>query len=437
MNSKFFFVPALAGSLANTFPVAAQDRLFVDITEGVAQPLAIGVADTDNGLQISAPETQVAGIALATIIRSDLSTNALLRVVAAQPVPTADDQTLIREFSASGTQTLVIGRASLESDSVLAYTCSVYDVFGGVLEKVREFRVPLKQWRRAAHKCADMVIEHTTGFSGHFDTRFALISSGNNDAGPGKRLIGVDVDGANPVLLARDPEHIAMPQLSADHRSVLMMAYENNLPKLVLADLQAGNRTRLQLPPGLPSAARFSPDGQRMVFALSRDGNTDIFEYEFATRRTAQLTDTPGIDTSPSYSPDGQSIVFESDRAGQPQLYVMRYDGTNQRRISFGEAHGSPVWSPDGSLIAFEIFTSTGVQIGLMQPDGTRRKIITQGPHDEGPVWAPSGRALAFQRNPEDGSSSELWISSIDGRRQYQVALKMSGSEPNWSEILP
>ncbi len=437
MNAKFFFVPALAGLLTNAITVAAQDRLFVDITEGVAQPLAIGVADTDNGLQIAAAEAPAAGIALAAIIRSDLSTNALLRVIPAQTVPTADDQTLIREFSANGTQSLVIGRASLEADSILAYTCAVYDVFGGVLEKVREFRVPLNQWRRAAHKCADMVIEHTTGFSGHFDTRFALISSGNNDTGPGKRLIGVDVDGANPVLLARDPEQIAMPQLSADHRSVLMMVYEDNLPSLVLNDLQADNRTRLQLPPGLPSAARFSPDRQRMVFALSRDGNTDIFEYEFATRRTTQLTDARGIDTSPSYSPDGQSIVFESDRAGQPQLYVMRYDGTSQRRISFGDAHASPVWSPDGSLIAFETVTSTGVQIGLMQPDGTRRRIVTQGPYDEGPVWAPSSRAIAFQRNFQDRSSPELWITSIDGRRQYQVALTMPGSEPDWSEVLP
>jgi TolB protein len=67
-----------------------------------------------------------------------------------------------------------------------------------------------------------------------------------------------------------------------------------------------------------------------------------------------RLTTSPAIETSPSYSPDGRRIAFTSDRSGAPQLYVMDLDGSNQRRISFGQGeYGSPAWSPDGERIAF------------------------------------------------------------------------------------
>ena len=36
------------------------------------------------------------------------------------------------------------------------------------------------------------------------------------------------------------------------------------------------------------------------------------------------------------------------------QIYVMKSDGTNVKRITFGDGiYGTPVWSPRGDLIAF------------------------------------------------------------------------------------
>ena len=54
------------------------------------------------------------------------------------------------------------------------------------------------------------------------------------------------------------------------------------------------------------------------------------------------------------YSPDGKYICFNSDRSGLQQIYVMKSDGSNVKRITFGNGiYGTPVWSPRGDLIAF------------------------------------------------------------------------------------
>jgi Tol biopolymer transport system component len=103
--------------------------------------------------------------------------------------------------------------------------------------------------------------------------------------------------------------------------------------------------------------------------SLQQGGNANIFTMDLGSRTTTRVTSTGAIDTSPSYSPDGREIVFESDRGGQQQIYVMGADGSNPRRISFGEgSYSQPAWSPRGDLIAFTKRTRGGFAIGIMKP---------------------------------------------------------------------
>ena len=80
--------------------------------------------------------------------------------------------------------------------------------------------------------------------------------------------------------------------------------------------------------------------------SFAKDENSDIFTMDLETRIAERITEHSPIDTSPSYSPDGNYICFNSDRSGLQQIYVMKSDGSNVKRITFGDGiYGTPVWS--------------------------------------------------------------------------------------------
>ena len=132
------------------------------------------------------------------------------------------------------------------------------------------------------------------------------------------------------------------------------MSYGQGEPRVVLLNIETGQREIVGNFPGMTFAPRFSPDGQRVIMSLQQGGNANSFVMDLRSKATTRLTDTAAIDTAPSYSPDGTRICFESDRGGHQQIYVMGAGGGPAQRISFGEGtYSTPVWSPRGDYIAF------------------------------------------------------------------------------------
>ncbi|HEY0170521.1 MAG TPA: chitobiase/beta-hexosaminidase C-terminal domain-containing protein, partial [Pyrinomonadaceae bacterium] len=96
---------------------------------------------------------------------------------------------------------------------------------------------------------------------------------------------------------------------------------------------------------------RFSPDGKKIVFQSSRDGQAEIYLVTVdGTGVLLRLTVNPAADTAPAWSPDGSKIVFTSlrDGAQAPALYVMNPDGSNQTRLTDG---AEPAWRKAPNVI--------------------------------------------------------------------------------------
>ena len=61
-----------------------------------------------------------------------------------------------------------------------------------------------------------------------------------------------------------------------------------------------------------------------------------------------RLTDNPGLDSAPSWSPDGRKIAFLSTRDGNSEIYVMNADGSNQTNLTNNLAWDDfPAWKPN------------------------------------------------------------------------------------------
>ena len=147
----------------------------------------------------------------------------------------------------------------------------------------------------------------------------------------------MDQDGANHKYLTDGSALVLTPRFSPTRQEITYLSYFNDTPRVYLFDINTGRQEMLGAFQGMTFAPRFSPDGNSVIMSYAKDGDSDIWIMDLRTRRARQITAIPSIDTSPSYSPDGRQITFNSDRGGTQQLYVMDADGSNVRRISFGQ----------------------------------------------------------------------------------------------------
>ena len=124
-----------------------------------------------------------------------------------------------------------------------------------------------------------------------------------------------------------------------------------------------------------------------------------------------------------STRPDGSRIAYlgfddKGNAFDQTGLYVMNADGSDQRRISFGQGrYSTPVWSPRGDMIAFTKQNEGRFHIGVMLTDGTEERLLTASFLDEGPTWAPNGRVVMFTREGAGaGADAGLHAAQVAGQ---------------------
>ena len=124
-----------------------------------------------------------------------------------------------------------------------------------------------------------------------------------------------------------------------------------------------------------------------------------------------RITENSFLDTYPIWSPDGTRIAFLSWRDKDLDIYLMKNDGSEQRKLYDSGGHDADIDWVDSSIV----FTS-GSRIWLMRDDGTAPVPITAPPDagiwgkanlpfgDYDPRLSPDGRKIAFERLEDDAS---------------------------------
>jgi TolB protein len=429
------FAPAFAQDAP---PQPEPDDEPVRVGEGVVTvlPIAVPVMPTPSAADTAAGNTQALGRQVAQIVVTDLGDSGLFTPVGPGGLPSVSFAQVeapdFGAFSPTGAQNLVQGFVQANGNGTLTIGCYLYDVAAQSQLTRAGYVVSPRDWRRAAHRCADTIYSRLTGEGAYFDTRIVYVS----ETGPArrriKRLAMMDYDGANHRFLTNGQYTVLTPRFAPDQRTITFMTYQGQRqPRVMVYEIESGRVRPLVEQPYMTFAPRYAPDSSRIIFSMAVNGNTDIYTIPVAGGTPTRLTNAPGIDTGGSFSPDGSRIVFESDRSGSQQLYVMDADGSGQRRISFGGGgYATPVWSPRGDLIAF---TRTGAfQIGVMTPGGSGQRILTSGGYAEGPSWAPNGRAIMFTRG---ASAGQLWYVDVASGAVRQVRTPLGGSDPAWSPL--
>jgi dipeptidyl aminopeptidase/acylaminoacyl peptidase len=143
------------------------------------------------------------------------------------------------------------------------------------------------------------------------------------------------------------------PAIAPDNARVVYSFAEGGLQHLYSVDIQAGNQ-KVLTSEGINNWPCFSPNGKQITFSSTRHGNYEIYVMKADGSEVRRLTDSPLQDIRPRFSPDGKRIAFTSHRDGNHELYVMNADGSSVRRLTdHPERDDYPAWSPAGGRIAF------------------------------------------------------------------------------------
>ncbi|HET9629999.1 MAG TPA: Tol-Pal system beta propeller repeat protein TolB [Novosphingobium sp.] len=454
MKTKFMALalllssPALAQQAAPVAPkptdAPATEAPIEVVDETPWQDLGIAIptfpTDRDMPTEASAGSTAALGRALAGVITADLKNNGLFKPTGPDSLPMPSfGQVVAPDFgvwSGRGAEMLVHGYVRGNADGTLTVGCYLYDVQLKQQLVKGGWQVGPGEWRRAAHKCADLVYSRLSGESPFFDSKIAYIAETGPKDHRMKRLAIMDSDGANHRYITTGQAIALTPRYSPDYKSILYLSYFNGFPRIYVYDM-ATNKQRLITQSKNPTfAPRWSPDGRWILYSMAIGGNTDIYKVAAdGSGTTMRLTNTPGINIGGSFSPDGSKIVFESDRSGAQQVYVMNADGSDQKRISFfGGRAATPEWSPRGDQIAFTHIAGN-FRIAVMSPSGGNMRDLTDSWQDEAPTWSPNGRIIQFFRTDKGSGKTGIWQVDLTGRNERKLPTPVDASDPAWGPV--
>ncbi len=273
----------------------------------------------------------------------------------------------------------------------------------------------------------------------------------------GKRVVYEKVDYTprpqNQLLYSWDPRYEyrytdVFPSFSKN--GVLLVTSKDIDSSIVTMNADGSNRKVIfQAVQGAAFAPSWSPDGERIAFGYGgflQGRRTSGAKIVLVTRDGSgveELTvDMPNAGF-PSWSADGKEIVYRSFGPKDMGLRIFNLENHTTRALSDG-SDNLPYWSPDGTRILFTRKQDDNFDIYTIKPDGTDLKRMTTFPaNDAHAVWSQDGKYILWNSG-EYGFKDEaalydnsfqpygsIWIMNADGTGKRQL------TDSHWEDAMP
>lgn len=144
----------------------------------------------------------------------------------------------------------------------------------------------------------------------------------------------------------------------------------------------------------------------------------DALHYQFLGRPGLMLT----------------TIAFHSNRDGFQELYLMDYDGHNQRQISAHKStSGYPSWSPLGDRLGYiSYYSGTPGLYSVDLASGRKTPVFREGTLNLSPTFSPDGRTIAFSHS--QSSNVDIYTCGLDCQQPTRLTTSEAiDTNPAWS----
>ena len=276
--------------------------------------------------------------------------------------------------------------------------------------------------RNALLRAADVAVVKTNGLGlkGFFTAKLAFI----RDQGKVKEVCVADLFFGEAKQITHDKALALMPRWSPDGAKIIYTSFfKSGSADIFLLDVATGRHDKFADFRGTNLGARFSPNGQQVAMVLSGEGTSEIYLATAQGRQVARKTRSDAVKSSPCWSPDGTRLVFAMSLGTNPQLHVMSAGGGTPQRLTTGFTYAAePDWSrTNPGKIACTVKAGSQYQIAVYDFAKGKAEVASKADFDGvEPSWLPDGRHLVY--TARDRASSVLCILDTETGQSKRIS---------------
>jgi Tol biopolymer transport system component len=209
---------------------------------------------------------------------------------------------------------------------------------------------------------------------------------------------------------------------------------------IFVADLDGNIVKQLTSSKGYDAEATISPDGKKMLYTSTKDGDIDLYIMNLKTGKEKKITSALGYDGGAWFSPDGKKVIWRASRPKTEaevkeykdllaeglvaptnmEVFTANADGSNIKQVtSFGNANWAPAFMPDNKRIIFasnhQSKRGFPFNLFIINEDGSGlEKISAEKSFDAFPMFSPDGKKIIFCSNRNNGGTRDTNIFIAD-----------------------
>ena len=243
----------------------------------------------------------------------------------------------------------------------------------------------------------------------------------------------IDIDGQNQKFLSTGKQFCGSPAWSPDDSRIAFVKNDNNVGgtyDIYSIEIDGSNEIKLTNQNDNFSPQYF-PDNNSIIFSSSNNTWTGIYKMNIDGGNKQLLTPQNKSFGDPKISPNGNMISITSNDWNGSQIFVMNFDGSNLKQITFTvsskyfdtgyprDGNCNPIWSPNGGKLAYVSYENGSPDIFIINTNGTGNKRLTDTPlRDENPIWVKDGNYIFFSSNRNPNDASQIYIMRAEGQLQ-------------------
>jgi TolB protein len=173
----------------------------------------------------------------------------------------------------------------------------------------------------------------------------------------------------------------------------------------------------------------------QVAFASSRSGHWEIWLMDWDGANQRQITRHNALSILPSWSADSERLVYTSFARGTSDMYIIARRGGTRIHVPTGlNLNTSATFSPKSNDIAFVGSVAGNPDIYVIKDDGTNlRRLTSSSSIESTPEWSPNGRQISFTSGRS--GSPQIYVMDAEGANVERLSFDEGGwnDDATWS----